>query len=119
MSKNNFSKPSKKKHKKVLNYTKSFKGRAKSCFRIALQRNYKGLIYSYIDRKKRKSVFRKFLIQNISFFLINSGVKYSVFISILKKANFKFNKKQILQSFMRNNSIFASFIYKIRNQNYI
>ena len=47
MSKNNFSKVAKKKHKKVLCYSKGYRGRASSCFRIALQRSNKGFIYSY------------------------------------------------------------------------
>ncbi|MFP3032233.1 MAG: 50S ribosomal protein L20, partial [Wolbachia sp.] len=45
-------------HKKILKLAKGYRGRAKSCYRIALQRVEKALQYAYRDRRNRKRDFR-------------------------------------------------------------
>ena len=42
------------KHKKLLNQTKGFRGRASSCYRLGLPRVYKSLQYKYSSRKLMK-----------------------------------------------------------------
>ena len=43
-----------KRHAKVLKMAKGYRGRAKNCYRIALERVEKGLQYSYRDRRARR-----------------------------------------------------------------
>lgn len=45
-------------HKKILKLAKGYRGRSKSCYRIALQRVEKALQYAYRDRRNRKRDFR-------------------------------------------------------------
>src|SRR3990167_7496356 len=53
-------------HKKVLKLAKGYRGRSKSCYRIALQRVEKALQYAYRDRRNRKRDFRALWIQRIN-----------------------------------------------------
>eukprot|EP01084_Bolivina_argentea_P031551 58410_1 len=48
-----------KRHKEVLSMAKGYRGRAKNCFKIAVQRVEKALQYAYRDRKTRRREFRR------------------------------------------------------------
>lgn len=47
-----------KRRKKILNYTKGFRGAASTLFRTANQRYMKALKLSFINRRKKKRDFR-------------------------------------------------------------
>ena len=53
-------------HKKILKMAKGYRGRAKNCFRIAIEKVEKALRYAYRDRKARKRDFRGLWIQRIN-----------------------------------------------------
>ena len=76
----------KKRHKKILKLAKGYVGRAKNCFRIAVQKVEKGLSYAYRDRRAKKREFRSLWIQRINAAVRQQGVSYSVFIDKLNKA---------------------------------
>jgi len=42
---------SKSRHKKIIKLAKGYRGRAKNCFRIAIEKVEKGLQYAYRDRR--------------------------------------------------------------------
>lgn len=46
-------------HKKILKLAKGYRGRAKSCFRVAIEKVEKALRYAYRDRRRRKRDFRR------------------------------------------------------------
>ena len=77
----------KKRHKKVLKAAKGYRGRAKSCFRVAIEKVEKGLQYAYRDRRQKKRDFRGLWIQRINVAAREHGLNYSQFISGVK-ANF-------------------------------
>ncbi|MGX7589881.1 50S ribosomal protein L20 [Candidatus Vidania fulgoroideorum] len=81
----------KSRHKKILNKTKGFIGRRKSCYRIAKQAYIKSLIYSRRDRRRRHSILRRNNITKINYFLRRKfqNITYSKFI-------FNISKKTIL-----------------------
>jgi large subunit ribosomal protein L20 len=54
---------SKNRHKKIIKLAKECRDRAKSCFRIAIEKVEKGLQYACRDRRNRKHDFRVFWIQ--------------------------------------------------------
>ena len=70
----------KKRHKKILNLAKGYRGRAKNCFRVAIQKVEKALQYAYRDRRTKKRDFRKLWIQRINAAVRAEGLKYSQFI---------------------------------------
>lgn len=80
-------------HKKVVKMAKGYRGRAGTCFRIALQRVEKGLQYAYIDRKLKKRNFRALWIQRINAAVREHGLTYSQFINGLTKAQVQVDRK--------------------------
>ncbi len=71
-------------HKKIVKMAKGFRGRAKNCFRVAVEKVEKALKYAYRDRRVRKRQFRSLWVQ---------GLNYSQFINGLKKANIELDRK--------------------------
>lgn len=89
-------------HKKVIDQTKGFRGRAKSCFRIAIRRLQKSWEYSYIGRKVKKRDYRSLWIQRINAAVRAQGLKYSTFINGLKRLQIELDRK-ILSDLALNN----------------
>ncbi len=84
---------SRKRHKKILNMAKGYRGRNKNVFRVALEKVEKALQYSYRDRRVRKREFRKLWIQRINAAVREQGLSYSQFIHGLKLANIEMDRK--------------------------
>ncbi|KAF8818549.1 50S ribosomal protein L20 [Rickettsia endosymbiont of Cardiosporidium cionae] len=84
---------SKRRHKKIINLAKGYRGRSKNCFRIAIQKVEKALSYSYRDRRTKKRDLRQLWIQRINAAARQQGLKYSVLMHKLKLANICINRK--------------------------
>ncbi|PPE04026.1 50S ribosomal protein L20 [Holospora curviuscula] len=67
-------------HKKIIKMAKGYRGRSKSCFRIALQRVEKALQYMYRDRRCKKRDFRSLWIQRINAAVRGYGITYGDFV---------------------------------------
>ena len=80
-------------HKKILKMAKGYRGRGKSCFRVAVERVEKGLQYAYRDRRNKKRDFRKLWIARINAAARLNGMSYSVFMNGLKKAGVEADRK--------------------------
>jgi len=85
----------KKRHKKILKLAKGYRGRAKSCFRVAVEKVEKALQYAYRDRRTKKRDFRKLWIQRINAAVRPEGLTYSTFINGVKKAGITLDRKQL------------------------
>lgn len=79
--------------KKILKLAKGFRGRAKNCYRVAVEKVEKSLQYSYRDRKVRRRDFRKLWIQRINAAVREHGMIYSQFINGLKLSNIDLDRK--------------------------
>ena len=77
-------------HKKILKRAKGYFGRRKNTFKVANQAVEKAGQYAYRDRKVKKREFRRLWIQRINAGCRSNGIKYSTFISGLKKVNLNF-----------------------------
>ena len=82
-------------HKKVLKLAKGYRGRAKNCFRIAIEKVEKALRYAYRDRRNKKRTFRALWIQRINAAVRENGMVYSQFLNGLKKAGVDLNRKML------------------------
>ena len=82
-------------HKKVLKLAKGYRGRAHSCFTIALERVEKALQYAYRDRRTRKREFRKLWITRLSAACRQRGMHYSTFIHALSQSDILLNRKTL------------------------
>ncbi len=80
-------------HKKVLKQAKGYRGRAKSCYKIAVNRLEKGLQYAYRDRRAKKRNFRSLWIQRINAGAREHGLNYSQLMGGLNKAGIEIDRK--------------------------
>jgi len=80
-------------HKKVIDRATGYRGRAKSSFRVAIERVEKGLQYAYRDRRNRKRSFRALWIQRINAGVRQYGLTYSQFMNGIKKAGIEMDRK--------------------------
>ena len=71
--------------KKVLKFSKGFKGAHSRLFRTANGQVMKALVYSYVGRKKRKQDFKKLWICRVNAAVRSKGLTYSKVKSLLKK----------------------------------
>jgi large subunit ribosomal protein L20 len=83
----------KNRRKAILKITRGFRGRAKNCLRVAKERAFKAMQYSYRDRRNRKRSFRALWIQRINAAVRPFGITYSVFMHQLNEANILLNRK--------------------------
>jgi large subunit ribosomal protein L20 len=80
-------------HKKILKRAKGYRGRAKNCYRVAIEKVEKGLRYAYRDRRNKKRTFRALWIQRINAGVREHGMVYSQFIGGLMKAGITIDRK--------------------------
>lgn len=100
--------PARKRHKKVLKQAKGYYGRAKNCYRVAIEKVEKGMQYAYRDRKRRKRDFRKLWIQRINAAVRENGLVYSSFIDGLNKAGITLDRKVLSDIAITEPAAFAA-----------
>lgn len=101
-------------HKKILKMAKGYRGRAKSCFRIAIQKVEKAMRYAYRDRKVRKRDFRALWIQRINAAVREQDMIYSRFIAGLKAAHIDLDRKVLSDLAIREPETFAKIVEKAK-----
>jgi large subunit ribosomal protein L20 len=82
-------------HKEMVKLGKTYRGRASTNYRIAIEKVEKALRYAYRDRKARKGEFRALWIQRINAGVREHGLTYSRFMNGLKKAGIELDRKQL------------------------
>lgn len=97
-------------HKKVLKMAKGYRGRAKNCIRVAIEKVEKALRYAYRDRRNKKRDFRGLWIQRINAAVREHGLVYSKFIGGLKKAGIELNRKMLSEIAIHNPEQFKSLV---------
>lgn len=110
MSRVRSGKVNKNRHKKILKLAKGYRGRAKNCFRIAIQKVEKALQYSYRDRRNRKRQFRALWIQRINAAVRQYDITYSQFINGLKQANITVDRKVMADLAVHNADSFIHLV---------
>lgn len=105
---------SRKRHKKVLNSTKGFRGAASLLFRTANQQNMKALRYSYENRRKKKRNFRRLWIARINAAVRAYGLSYSEFLSLLKNSKILLNRKVLAQLSICDPDTFLKFVVSMK-----
>ncbi|MDD5585399.1 MAG: 50S ribosomal protein L20 [Alphaproteobacteria bacterium] len=83
------------KHKKILKLAKGYRGRASTCFRVAIEKVEKGLRYAYRDRKAKKRDMRAVWIVRINAGVREHGLTYARFMNGLKRAGVGLDRKQL------------------------
>jgi large subunit ribosomal protein L20 len=101
-------------HKKVLSMAKGYRGRSKSCYRIALERVEKGLQHAYRDRKDLKGNMRSLWIVRINAACRQLGMKYSDFMHKLKINNIELNRKMLSEIAVREPKAFETIVANLQ-----
>lgn len=102
-------------HKKILKMAKGYRGRAKNCFRIAIQKVEKALRYAYRDRRTKKRDFRALWIQRINAAVRGQGMIYSTFINGLKLAKIDLDRKVLADMAVREPEVFAKIVARAKD----
>lgn len=100
----------KKRKKKILKQVKGFKWGRKSQIKKAKEALMHALVHSYVDRKKKKRVFRRLWQTKINAALRKSGLSYSKFIHLLKKKNIEIDRKILAELAENHPDIFEKII---------
>lgn len=82
-----------KKHKKILAQTKGFRLSRRSIVKKAKEAILHAGQHAYVDRRKKKRVFRSLWIERLNGALSSLGLNYSKFMADLKKNNISINRK--------------------------
>ena len=101
---------SRNRRKRVLERAKGFRGRAKNCFSVALERVEKALHYATRDRHNRKRDFRALWIQRINAAVRQYGLIYSTFMSGLKKLNIQLDRKMLSEMAINDVAAFTALV---------
>ena len=101
-------------HKKILKLAKGYRGRAKNCYRIAIEKVEKALRYAYRDRRTKKRDFRALWIQRINAAVRGHGMIYSKFINGLKLANIDLDRKVLADLAVKEPETFAKIVEKAK-----
>jgi large subunit ribosomal protein L20 len=101
-------------HKKILKLAKGYRGRAKNCFRVAIEKVEKALRYAYRDRRAKKRDFRGLWIQRINAAVRPHGLVYSRFINGLKLANIDLDRKVLSDLAIKEPQAFAKIVEKAK-----
>ncbi len=101
-------------HKKILKLAKGYRGRAKNCYRIAIEKVEKALRYAYRDRKAKKRDFRGLWIQRINAAVREYGLIYSKFINGLKLANIDMDRKVLAELAVSQPEAFKQVVEKAK-----
>jgi large subunit ribosomal protein L20 len=101
-------------HKKVLKLTKGFVNRAKSCFRVGIERAERAMQYAYRDRRNRKRDFRKLWIVRINAAVRLHGLTYAQFMGGVKKSQLEIDRKILADMAVNNAQQFETIVNKVK-----
>ena len=87
----------KRRRKKILALTKSFRGSQSTLFRTANQRATKALEYSHRDQGRRKRDLRRLWIIRLNAAMAHEGYRYSLAIHRLRKIGVALDRRSLAQ----------------------
>ena len=104
----------KKRHKKVLSYTKGFVGSKSKLYKSANQALMKAWKYAYRHRRQKKRDFRALWITRINAACREHGLTYSRFINALNKSNIKLNRKILADLAVNDKGTFKQLVSQLK-----
>lgn len=98
---------------KVLKRAEGYIGAGSRVFSVAKEKNDRGLVYAYRDRKVRKREFRKLWITRISAAAKINGVSYSKFMGALVKSNLELDRKVLSDMAIHDPEAFTQIVQQV------
>jgi large subunit ribosomal protein L20 len=114
MTRASFGAGNRRRHKKILALAKGYRGRASTCFRVAIEKVEKGLQYQYRDRRNRKRTFRALWIQRINAGVRAEGLTYSTFMHAMKLANITLDRKVLANLAGTDTAAFQAILAQVK-----
>ncbi|HPS40646.1 MAG TPA: 50S ribosomal protein L20 [Candidatus Woesebacteria bacterium] len=105
-----------KRHKKVLNLTKGFRGTNSRLYKRAKEALLHAGQYAYVGRKLRKRDMRRLWIMRITAAIkqVNENLNYSRFIKGLKAAKIELNRKMLSEIAVKDFDTFKEIVAKVQ-----
>lgn len=100
----------KKYHRKLIKLNSGYRGSHSRLFETANQQNMRAGRYSYFDRRKKKSDFRRIWIQRINGISKKYGSTYHIVVQNLKKLKITLNKKILAKLSIIDKNTFRSIL---------
>ncbi len=97
-------------HKKVLKFTKGQWGTRSTNFKRANEAMMRSLWYAYRDRRQRRRQLRRLWIQRINAAARQNGMKYSQLINGLKRAEVELDRKSLAAIAIRDAQTFGKIV---------
>ncbi len=101
------------KHKKVLNLTKGYKGGRSKTIKEAKESMLHAGAYAFAGRKQRKRDMRKLWITQMGIALKNEGHSYSKFIDAMKKKNILLDRKVLAEIVVKDYNTFKKILSEV------
>ena len=106
---------SKRKHNKLHELTKGYRGTKSTLIKVAKEASLHAGQYAYNGRKDRKRDFRSVWIIRIGEAVKLQGLSYSVFINKLKKANVMLDRKILSSLVVEDPAVFKQIVDSVKN----
>jgi len=103
-----------KRHTKLLNQAKGFRGNRSRNYKVAHEAVMKALSYAYVHRKTKKRDMRRLWIVRINAATRQHGLSYSRFMSALKGAGIMLDRKQLADLAVRDAAAFSRLVEQVR-----
>ena len=103
-----------KRRKKILHAAKGFRGRLKNIFRQAKPAVLHAFNYAFRDRRRKKRDFRRLWIARIQAAVQAEGLRYSVFMNMLKKKDVRLNRKALSEIASNHPEDFSALVKAVR-----
>jgi large subunit ribosomal protein L20 len=101
-------------HKKILELASGYRGRANSCYRVAIEKVEKGLRYAFRDRRAKKREFRSLWIRRINAGARENGLTYSQLMNGIKLSGIVLDRKVLADIAARDPSSFTAIVEQAR-----
>lgn len=106
---------SKRKHNKLLDRTKGYRGTKSRLIKVAKEASLHADAYAYQGRKNRKRDMRRLWILRIGEAVKNEGISYSVFMNKMKKANVLLDRKILSDIIVNDIETFKKIVGSVKN----
>jgi large subunit ribosomal protein L20 len=101
------------KHKKVKKMTKGYQGVRRTTYRKAKEATIKAGQHAFMDRRKKKRVFRSLWIVRLNASIRAAGGKYSTFIKDLKDHKIMLDRKTLSELAIHEPAAFEALVKKV------
>ena len=103
-----------KRHRKILKAAKGYRGGRSRLYKTAKEAVERAMMYSYRDRKKRKSMFRRLWTVRINAAVRQYGLSYSVFMAKANAAGIALDRKALAHLAVHDPSAFKQLVDAVK-----